>query len=300
MRGTIGRTGELLAEVGRLNPLHVDFMRKSTSGLTPDELERLDTYLSYCLDSGLTLEYVALSYDTVVRDHFREQVYFKRHGHYRYSTYAEAASNVYHNRDYMDRYMHGLAITEFLWPNHRAMFRFFVQTLPKDKSGRYLEVGPGHGLHMITAVRLGSFSECVGVDVSETSIALTRAILEHPLYGPFENYRLEQRDFLGSDLDGTFDAIAMGEVLEHVEDAGSFLAKARELLAPGGYFYMSTAVNAGVIDHICLFRSVAEVDELVTASGFAIDDRIAIPHIGTTVEQCERERLPVSVSYALS
>src|SRR4051812_32242772 len=81
---------------------------------------------------------------------------------------------------------------------------------------------------------------------------------------------------------------------------GALLGKVRELLAPDGYFYTSTAVNAGVIDHICLFCSVAEVDELVTAAGSSLDDHIEIPHIGRTVEQCERERLPVSVSYALS
>ena len=110
-------------------------MRNSTTELTPDELKRLDTYLRYCLDSGLTLEYVAESYDTVVKDHFREQVYFKRYGHYRYRTYAEVSSSVYHNAEYMDRYMHGLAITEFLWPNHRAMFRFFLQPLSGDRTG---------------------------------------------------------------------------------------------------------------------------------------------------------------------
>ena len=153
---------------------------------------------------------------------------------------------------------------------------------------------------MIAAMRLGSFSECVGLDVSETSIALTRSVLEHPLYGPFQDYRLEQRDFLASDLRGPFEAIAMGEVLEHVEDAERFLGEARDLLAPGGYFYMSTAVNAGVIDHIYLFRSVAEVEELLRKARFTITDRSVIPHVGTTVEQCERERLPVSVAYALT
>jgi 2-polyprenyl-3-methyl-5-hydroxy-6-metoxy-1,4-benzoquinol methylase len=299
MTDTASLTSVLLAEVARLNPLHVDFMRKSTSELTPEETERLETYLSYCADTGLTPDYIALSYDTVVKDHFREQVYFKRHGRYRYSSYAEVANSVYHNPEYMDLYMHGLAITEFLWPNHRAMYRFFLDTLPKDMTGTYLEVGPGHGLFMIGAMRQGSFSECVGVDVSETSIALTRSILEHPVYGPFHNYRLEHRDFLASDLVGPVDAIAMGEVLEHVEDAERFLAKARKLLAPNGYFYMSTAVNGGVIDHIYLFRSISEIDGLLTRVGFAIDDQIVIPHVGTTVEQCERERLPVSVAYAL-
>src|SRR4051812_49609411 len=105
MTHTLPQTTALVAEVGRLNPLHVDFMKKSTSELAPDESERLETYLNYCLDSGLTLEYIARSYDTIIRDTLREQVYFKRHGHYRHSSYAEVAGSVYHNPDYMDRYM---------------------------------------------------------------------------------------------------------------------------------------------------------------------------------------------------
>ena len=41
------------------------------------------------------------------------------------------AASVYHDRDYMDRYMYGLAITNFLWPNHVAMARFLRESLPK-------------------------------------------------------------------------------------------------------------------------------------------------------------------------
>jgi 2-polyprenyl-3-methyl-5-hydroxy-6-metoxy-1,4-benzoquinol methylase len=300
MTKTLPLTDSLFAEIGRLNPLQLDFMRKSTAELRPDEAERLETYLKYCLESGLTVEYVASSYDTVVKDVLREQVYFKRHGRYRYGTYAEVADSVYHNPDYMGRYMHGVAVTQFLWPNHLQMFRFFVGTVPRQMFGRYLEVGPGHGLFMMAAMRLCSFNEYLGVDISETSIALTHSVLEHPLFGPFDNYRLEHGDFLTIDLQGSFEAIAMGEVLEHVEDAERFLGRARDLLAPGGYFYMSTAVNGAVIDHIYLFRTVTEVDDLVTGAGFRITDKIVIPHIGKTLEQCEDERLPVSVAYALT
>jgi 2-polyprenyl-3-methyl-5-hydroxy-6-metoxy-1,4-benzoquinol methylase len=200
----------------------------------------------------------------------------------------------------MGRYMHGLALTQYLWPNHLQLYRFAVETLPKHRTGRYLEVGPGHGLFMIAAMRLSSYDEFVGVDLSETSIELTRAVLQHPAYGPFSNYRLEHVDFLGSAIEGPFDAIVMGEVLEHVEEPRKFLDAARKLLAPSGYFYMSTALNSGVLDHIYLFRSLREVEDLVREAGFTIEHSLAAPHAGTTLEQCEAEGLPVSVAYALT
>jgi 2-polyprenyl-3-methyl-5-hydroxy-6-metoxy-1,4-benzoquinol methylase len=291
---------KLLDEIVKGNKLQSSFLEASRRELTQSDWESLETYLEYALDSGLTLEYLALSYNTVVLDIVREQVYFLRNGKYRYSKYEEVASSVYHNPDYMGRYMHGVAITLYLWPNHLNMRRFFVDTLPRDRTGSYLEVGPGHGMFMMTGMRIGSFSEYVGLDISATSVAITRSVLEHPLYATGKNYRLEQGDFLGTSVTGTYDALVIGEVLEHVEEPLPFLEKARTLVPPGGYFYMSTAVNGPVIDHIYLFRTVGEVDDMIKAAGFTIDNCIIEPHLGTSLEEAEERRLPISVAYALS
>ena len=49
------------------------------------------------------------------------------------------------------------------------MARFLRQTLPRDRAGRYLEVGPGHGFLLLSAIEVGSFDEFLGVDLSAAS-----------------------------------------------------------------------------------------------------------------------------------
>jgi 2-polyprenyl-3-methyl-5-hydroxy-6-metoxy-1,4-benzoquinol methylase len=63
----------------------------------------------------------------------------------------------------------------------------------------------------------------------------------------------------------------MGEVLEHLEDPVALLRRVRELLADGGYAYITTPVNAPMIDHIYLFRDAEEIRELLRSCGFTIE-----------------------------
>ncbi len=134
---------DLVENIAEQFPVHRAFLNQAVGGATDEEVRQLTGYLEFCLSKGLTLEYLAECYLTILGDTIEEQLYFRENGNYRHSTFDEVASSVYHDRDYMDRYMYGLAITNFLWPNHVAMARFLRETLPRDRGGRYLEVGPG-------------------------------------------------------------------------------------------------------------------------------------------------------------
>ena len=155
LSGTRDRLGLLIDGILQRNPLHRQFLDRALAFLTPDETQRLETILAYFEESGRSLEYIADSYATVVEDTFAEQMYFLRHDSYRSSSYAEVADRVYHDRAYMDKYMYGLIVTAFLWPNHVEIARFFHDNLPVSKAGSYLEVGPGHGYFMATAASEG-------------------------------------------------------------------------------------------------------------------------------------------------
>ena len=281
-------------------PVHHRFLDSAVAGATSDELGRLDEYLAFCVSKGLDLDYLAASYLTIVADTIEEQLFFNRHKRYRHATFAEVADHVYHDRDYMDRYMYGLAISMFLWPNHVEMARFFRRSIPSGQGGRYLEVGPGHGFLFLTAMELGSFDSYVGVDLSAASIDQTRSILEH--FHPDRSVDLVQCDFLAvADFaPGSLDAIVMGEVLEHVERPDDFLRRIAHLAADDAYIFVTTCVNAPAVDHIYLWRTTDELESMITGCGLRIVEPLRLPYEGRTLEESLAAELPINVAYVLA
>lgn len=291
-----------LFDVIRLrNPMHYRFVMNAASRLIPAEVERLDRYIDFCIARGQSHEYLAASYLTVVNDTLREQAYFRKHKHYRYSTFAEVANSVYFDAAYMSQYMYGLAISSFLWPNHLDIFRFFERTLPLDRSGRYLEVGPGHGYFLMTAMSASAYDEFTAVDISKTSIQQTRSIIEHFTPDLAAKADLQLMDFLDCDLpESGFDAVVMGEVLEHVEEPIAFLRQIRHVARPDAHIYVTTCLNAPAVDHISLFGTTVELEDLFSMAGLRIADQLIRPYEGKTVEESLSAFLPVNVAYVLA
>ena len=281
------------------NAMHRSFMTAALGNITADEMTRLDRYIDFCKQRSLTIDYLADCYLTIVGDTLREQIYFQKHGKYRYSSFAEVADNVYFNDEYMSFYMYGLAITSFLWPNHLAMFRFFRDTLPKDKKGAYLEIGPGHGYYLMTAMDRSAYQNFTGVDISETSIAQTRALLEH-FGGGKKDFELVCKDFLASDLpEHGFDAVVMGEVLEHVEQPDLFLRQIARLAKKDAYIFVTTCINAPAVDHIFLFKTTEQLEKLFSDCGLRIKNQLIKPYEGKTLEESLQQRLAINVAYVL-
>mgnify|MGYP003383286887 CR=1 FL=1 len=293
------RLDQLCAAIAELNPMQQNFLDRSRKEIEPRELVDLERYIDHCLTGGVTLAELAASYELIVADTLREQLHFKRHGRYRYSRYDEVAGSVYLSPEYMQRYMHGLALTSFLWPNHAAMRRYFAAELPGEQSGRYLEVGPGHGFYFMTALRQGVFSDCHGVDISPTSVALTRALLAGGAFGNFQSWSVEERDFLAADVNGPYSMVTMGEVLEHVEDPLSFLTRAGEVCDPKGRVFITSCINSPALDHIYLFRSIDEVRDLVANAGLRVKSELVLPYTGTSLEESATAKLPVNFAMVL-
>ena len=291
---------DFAARVVDANPIHASFMRKSLKGMREDTRKELTDYLDYGLSLGLDLTYLALCYNTIVNDIRTEQIYFSEHGHYRWSRFADLANDVYFNAEYMRKYMYGLAITSFLWPNHVALHDFFVRTFPRDRTGTYLEIGPGHGYYFMQAAQLGNFDRLIGVDISEASVALTRDIVRHFGIDKRGHAEIIQKDFFTfNDGDEAYSCIVMGEVLEHVEEPAPFVAKLAKLSGPQTHVFLTTCMNAAAIDHISLFRTGKEVEDILTSNGFAIVESEYVPYLGKTLAECEAAALPVNVAYVL-
>lgn len=290
----------LSAAILEQNPMHRSFLTAALSNVTAEELDHLDRYIDFCVKRGLTIDYLAECYLTIVGDTLREQIYFQKHKKYRYSSFDEVAKGVYFNEEYMSFYMYGLALTSFLWPNHLSMFRFFRDTIPAGKKGSYLEIGPGHGYYLMTAMQRSSYDSFTGVDISETSIAQTRALIEHFTGGSPKKYELRCMDFLQCDLpDASFDAVVMGEVLEHVEQPDLFLKQIARIAKKDAYIFVTTCINAPAVDHIYLFKDPAQLERLFSACGLRISKELIKPYEGKTLQESLDQSLAINVAYVL-
>lgn len=283
------------------NPMHKSFLKGALNHVNDNELMTLNSYLDFCKKHGHDLTYMADSYLTIVGDTFQEQIYFMKHKEYRHKSYEDVAGHVYHNKDYMDQYMFGLAITSFLWPNHLDMGRLFFETVPRDKGGKYLDIGPGHGYYLMTAMELCSFDDYLGIDISEASIKQTQAIIDH--FKPeFKNrFSLKNIDFLEAKglENGSYNAIVMGEVLEHVEQPDVFLKRIAELATDDAYIFVTTCINAPAVDHIYLWRTTGSLEKMIEECGLKIKTPLRLPYEGKTLEESEAEDLSINVAYVL-
>jgi len=290
----------LLAEaITKENESQTAALNSALEFLTPGETATLEQCLDFLTGQGLTLEYLASCYNVISGDTLAEQIYFLQNRKYRHSTYAEVADSVYGNKDYMEKYMYGLMLTEFLWKNHLQMNRWFEERIPRNRKGAYLEIGPGHGYHMLQAMKNCSFDTYEAIDISPTSIKLTESYLMHALPEPPQNLTLRLADFLEYDFNKKFDTIVMGEVLEHVEQPSAFIERIAKAAKPDAFIYITTAINAPAIDHIYLFDTPESVEAVVAQAGLAVKDRLLVPYKGMSLEKSLKAGLPVTIALVI-
>lgn len=240
-------------------------------GVEKEELNNIIIFFTQYYNSRkYSIDYIVDAYLFVNNMVLEETYYFMLNDRYRYSTFEEVADIVYNDKEYMEKYMIGLSVSDYIWDNHMKMIKYFGKNIKQFEGDKYLEIGPGFGQYLIKAVESGVFKEYYACDVSETSVKGSNLYLK---YMGFENRCLvECKDFFEYDSNMKFDCIVMGEVLEHVEKPLMMLKKIFELLSEKGIAFITVPVNAPAIDHITLFRDVDEVFELVKSAGFKIYD----------------------------
>ena len=281
-------------------PFHKKKLEKMFHEIDHELQEFLRGYILLYDRMGVSVGDIAEAYAMLLRETMKEQIFFSKNQHYRYSTYEEVRSQVYDNPDFMKKYMMGLGLSTVLWPSHIAIYKFFrnfINDSDYQNGGGYLEVGAGHGLFSWSVLRKNGWDFYDIVDISETSIKLSRDALYQ--FVATRNLRFIHADFLAIENDATYATIVIGEVLEHVENPVRFIKKARCLLSSQGRVYISTCLNAPEPDHIYLFTHVNEVEKLFTDSDFVIEQKAYFPYEEHTVGECEEEKLPINVAYIL-
>lgn len=294
------KVDQLIEDVLKENPSHQPFLLESMEGVSESEYAELESYLTYCSNRGHDSAFVAACYNVVVNDMFEEQIYFMRHKRYRAATRAEVENQVYHNPEYMQKYMYGVAITLVLWPTHRELHRFFHEMLPKSSEGNYLEIGAGHGLYFMAAMRDSSYQHYTALDLSETSLRMTREVVESSHFGEFSNYDLRLGDFLDMDITpAKYSAVVAGYVLEHVDHPIDFLRKIREVTTPDALIFLTTCINAPAVDHVLLLESIDELKELVGKTGLSWKQDCVAPYPRLTLEETLEMKMPLNIAMVL-
>ncbi|MFC1895472.1 hypothetical protein ACFL0Q_02265 [Thermodesulfobacteriota bacterium] len=163
------------------NPMQASFVTNSLGLLDVADRRDLASYIVFSLQNDLDMSALAAAYNLIVRDTLREQLHFMRFKRYRFNSFDEVAASVYFNESYMREYMIGLALTTFLWPNHMAMRHFFIRHLPTDKTGIYLEVGPGNTyLRVSRVIRIGDVPQQGARNLPRKAFCLISDSLAHP------------------------------------------------------------------------------------------------------------------------
>ena len=145
---------------------------------------------------GSDLDTFCLDYRWMCEAFTIEEIFFRRFGSYRLTTFAEANAKIYSNASYMSRYVNGILMSQILWSNHAAALDLFrtryLPSLPEHFD--HLEVGPGHGLFLVFATTDPRCATATGWDVSTTSIAATAMALDKLSVG--RRVTLVQQDIL--------------------------------------------------------------------------------------------------------
>lgn len=228
-----------------------------------------------------------------------EELWFRRTGRYRLSSYDDAVQQVYDNEEFMTQYMNGLLVSQVLWSNHTGVSSWYVDRfLSGNADGfRHLEVGPGHGLLLWLAARLPACGEAEAWDISDASLHATRECLDK--LDVKRDVRLVKSDVLDPPKDRIeqFDSVVISEVLEHLEDpVGALRSLSSVLQRDRGRIFVNMPVNSPAPDHIYLLNQPEEVAAVVEDAGLQIDRMAIFPATGYTEAQARKQQLTMSVA----
>jgi len=251
----------------------------------------LEKYLQFCKESNRSLEYGINSYLWMINMMMFEQVHLVRTGEYSCKSFADANEKVYGNPEVMEKYMHGLLLSQFLWKHHCSILEFFLETIETFRGtgiDRYLEIGGGHGLYLSEAMNiLGPEVSYDCLDISKTSLEMAQGFIGH------DEVTYIHSNIFDYSPDTKYDLITMGEVIEHVEEPVGLIRSLKNLLSPGGQAFITAPTNAGTIDHIYLFRNKQEILDVIDEAGFRVVRDFDIYSEDVSAEKAIKFKVPM-------
>ena len=131
---------EFITQVSKKNEFQKKYLENWKA--TDEEKQELDTILHFFKEEfQYDMDFITDAYLFINNMVMEETYYFARHGNYRNSTFEEVNKIVYDNPEYMEKYMMGLSISDYIWINHIKMLRYFEENNRILSGRRYLEIG---------------------------------------------------------------------------------------------------------------------------------------------------------------
>jgi 2-polyprenyl-3-methyl-5-hydroxy-6-metoxy-1,4-benzoquinol methylase len=218
---------------------------------------------------------LANGYMAFLVDVNRSQKEYERDLHYRFSSYAEVFAQTYDNPEFMTDYHWGVYVTTFVWEHHLLIYDFFLRhfiALMRENQngtpGRLLDLGCGSGIWSTLLLRQLENWHSTMVDISATTIGLTRRTLA--CAGLSSRTVLREADALRFRDETAFDAGVSCFLLEHLETPQNLLDNLAAALGRRGLAFVTTALTAAEIDHIFEFRRESEVIDMAEKAGFRV------------------------------
>lgn len=280
-------------------PEHRRYIEEGILSHRKDDLIVLDRLAKSVLEiangNSVTLKNLASGYRWMCESFTKEELYFRRNGTYRCKSLNQAIEETYSNKEIMKKYMDGLLISQVLWSNHFRVFLYFtsrfLSKLPNHFN--YLEIGCGHGLYICEAARHKNSKKLTGWDISSQSIMHTSRVLEQ--FNLNKKVTLEQQDIYDKRPDNVFDALVLGEILEHLETPDIALKNLANQLKSGGMVFINFPINSPAPDHIYLLKTIEEVVSLVRNAGYKVLETEAFPMTGYNIERAISSKVTISV-----
>lgn len=284
----------ILSTITTKNPKHAQKLEANLASLkepyTKEANAFFNKYKAYLEKQSVTLEYGVDCYLHLIDDMIEERYDFIYTGHYSNTSFQDVEKRIYGNPEIMKYHMHGLVLAQFLWFDQYERFLFFKENFKKyiQNKNAYLEIGGGHGLFILEALTLcPEIKQFDMVDISQSSLDLTKGIIDTTSI----NYYL--KDIFDFSEKETYDFITVGEVIEHVENPLALLKKIKALLSDDGVCYMTTPINAPMIDHIYLFSNENEIRDLIYNAGFDILEEKIVISEKITKERAVKNKVPI-------
>ena len=287
---------ELIQEIELNDPLHSKKLKSDLSQIIEDQkaqfVDLLSLIFEYCSKIDIKPSKLAKDYLTMVNDMRKEGLYFLRNGKYSCQNQSIAFDNVYSNKNLMSYYMNALLISQILWKHHFNMFMYFKNNINSHFDGSFeiniLDVGPGHGFFsFLTKKSIPNFKKIDIVDISESSLIMTERIIGN------ENGKIKYHnaDIFNFESTMRYDLILIGEVIEHLDNPIGILKKLSSLLTDIGVLWLTTPTNAPALDHVYLFKSKKEVEDLIKISDLEIIDSYGIYAEDVSEESATRNKV---------
>lgn len=219
-------------------------------------------------------------YGRFALDGMRLQRIFDKTLQYENKTYAEAAQEVYQNREYMfSLYLPGILLSHYLWRHHYQQQLFyrdrFLSRVLNHGGKLFYDIGIGTGFYSKEMLKDAPGITGEGFDLSPFALEHTMKLLTK--WDLAKQYKPNLRNIITEPINRPAPFIINIEVLEHLEDPQSFLNALFQMLEPGGFGLISAAITAPNADHIYLYNNAHEVIDQFERAGFILLEYVEDP-----------------------